>query len=331
LQPIAVVILSEPIFLAAQPMTFCTHHVLRSRGCGITAVRCCAVLLLSAVLGGCQMFRQQGPVPKQVAEARQLSQRGLNAMEKGDVASAESLLGEAVKVCPQDLDARRQYAEALVQRGEPQLALEHLMKALLQSPDDTQLAVRAGEIQLSLGRLDDAKQMANQVLDLTPSEPRAWALRARVEKAAGDYDRALADFHHALQYHRDDRDVLLETAELYRLLNRPQRALSTLTCLRETYGPFEEPQEVLYLQGLALEALARNDDAADVLTLAIDRGPPSAELLYRLAEAQAAADHAQAADRALEQALAIDPTHGPSRNLRSKIEVASRPVGQMFP
>ncbi len=173
--------------------------------------------------------------------------------------------------------------------------------------------------------------MANQVLDLAPTEPRAWALRARVEKTAGDYEHALADFHHALEFHHDDRQVLLETAELYRLLNRPQRALATLSSLRETYGPYEEPQEVLYLQGLALEALNRNDDAADVFSLGVDRGPPNAELMYRLAEAQAAAGHRQAADTALEQALAIDPTHGPSRNLRSRIEVASRPVGQIFP
>ncbi len=275
------------------------------------------MIMLSAVLGGCQMFRQQGPVSKPVAESRQLSQRGLNAMEKGDFASAESLLADAVKACPQDVDARRQYAEALVQQGEPQVALEHLMKAMLLAPDDMQLAVRAGEVQLSLGRLDDARQMANTVLDMTPSEPRAWALRARVEKTAGDYEHALADFHHALQYHRDDRQVLLETAELYRLLNRPQRALATLSSLRETYGPFEEPQEVLYLQGLALEALNRTDDAADVFVLAIDRGPPNAELLYRLAEAQAAAGHREAADKSLDHALAIDPTHGPSRTLRS--------------
>src|SRR5262245_54627057 len=89
----------------------------------------CPALALIPVLGallsfvllgttGCQMFRQQGPVPKQVAQARQLSQQGLTAMERGDLHSAETLLGEAVKACPADIDARRQYAEALWQRGE---------------------------------------------------------------------------------------------------------------------------------------------------------------------------------------------------------------------
>ena len=205
-----------------------------------------------------------------------------------------------------------------------------MMKAIQLSPDDTQLMVRAGEIQLSLGRLDDARLMANQALDLSPNEPRAWALRARVEKAAGDFDHALADFHHALEFHRDDQQVLLDTAELYRVMNRPQRALSTLNRLRETYGPAEEPQEVLYLQGLAMEALGRNDDAADVLALAVERGQPSADLLYRLAEAQVAAGRCTAADRSLEQALAIDPTHGPSRTLRGADGSGCSPRGADF-
>jgi tetratricopeptide (TPR) repeat protein len=277
------------------------------------------------------MFRAREPVSKPVSEARQLSQRGLNAMERGDYASAESLLSDAVKVCPQDLNARRQYAEALWQRGERELALEHVVKALLQSPDDLQLAVRAGEMQLAMGRRDDALHMADQVLDQNPAEPRAWALRGRTYKAQGDYDRALADFHRALEFNRDDRAVLLETAELYRTVNRPQRALNTLTRLRETYGPLEEAQQVLYLQGLAFNALGRTEDAVDCFALALERGAPNADLLYCYAEAQLAAGRRAEADRCLEQALAIDSMHAASRAMRQRIDVAARPVEKFYP
>src|SRR5262245_57501186 len=73
------------------------HCVDNSRELGLRAAR--RTLLAFILLGvmGCQMFRQQGPVPKQVAQARQLSQQGLTAMERGDLHSAETLLGEAVK------------------------------------------------------------------------------------------------------------------------------------------------------------------------------------------------------------------------------------------
>src|SRR4051812_36708240 len=284
-----------------------------------------------AAQSGCQMFRPREPVAKPVAEARQLSQRGLSAMERGDYASAETLLGDAVKTCPQDLDARRQYAEALWQRNDREQALEQVVKALLQSPDDAQLAIRAGEMQLAMGRLDDARRMADQVLDQNPAEPRAWTLRGRIFQSLGDSDRALADYHRALEFRRDDRDTLLATAELYRTLNKPQRALATLMRLRETYGPLEEPQQVLYLQGLALVALSRNDDAGDCFALALERGPANTELLYRYAEAQLATGKRIEADRTLEQALALDPTHGPSRALRQHIDLAARPMDRFYP
>jgi tetratricopeptide (TPR) repeat protein len=282
-------------------------------------------------LGGCQMFRHTSPVSQSVAQSRQLSQRGLTAMEHGDLNSAETLLGQAVTACPTDIEARRQYAEALWLRGERDLALQNAEKLVALAPDDPQLQVRVGEMELALGKLEDAHRIAEQVLDLTPNEPRAWALRARVEQSAGQYDRALSDFHRALEYAHDDRQLLFDTAEVYRLTNRPQRALSTLTRLCDTYGPGEEPQQILYLQGLALEALSRYHDAADAFTLALSHGTATPDLLCRLAEAQLASGQAQAADRALEEALSLDPNYAPGRALKERVEIASRPSTSLFP
>jgi len=272
--------------------------------------------------GGCQLFRSQGPISKPVADARELSQRGLGAMERGDLPGAEALLGQAVKVCPSDIEARRQYAEALWQRGQRELALSNMEKAQSLAPDDAQVGCRVGEMYLAMGRVDDARQRADDVLDLTPGESRAWALRGRSEVAAGNLDRALADFHRALENAHDDRQLLLETSELYRRMNRPQRALSTLTALCETYGPGEEPQQVLYLKGLALAALSRHDEAADAFALALEHGSASPELLYRLGESALAAGRASDAERAVSQALAMDPGHEPSRGLKGRVDVA---------
>jgi tetratricopeptide (TPR) repeat protein len=271
---------------------------------------------------GCQLFRSQGPVSKPVAEARELSQRGMNAMERGDLPGAESLLAQAVKVCPSDIEARRQYAEMLWQRGQREVALSNMEKAQAMAPDDPQIGCRVGEMYLALGKLDDARQTADDVLDLTPGESRAWALRGRADEAAGNFDRALADFHRALEDVHDDRELLIETAELYRRMNRPQRALSTLTALCETYGPGEEPQQVLYLKGLALAALSRHDEAADAFALALEHGSASPELLYRLGESALAAGRTGEAERAVLQALAMEPGHEPSRALKGRIDVA---------
>ena len=289
------------------------------------------ILVCVGCLTGCQLVRPHDPVSKPVAQSRQLSDRGLNAMEHGDLSSAQSLLGQAVKVCPEDITAHRQYAEALWQGGQRELAMGQMGKVLKLAPNDSQLEVRFGEMHLALGHIDEAQKMADQALDETPNDPRAWALRGRVAEATAQYDQALADFDRSLEFCHDDRQLLLETAEVYRRLNRPQRALSTLTSLCETYGPNEEPQDVLYLKGLALEALGRPDDAADAFAVALDHGAPTPELFYRLAEAELAAGRQPEADRAVAQALSIDPNHAPSRTLKDQIEVAARPVTTFYP
>jgi tetratricopeptide (TPR) repeat protein len=147
----------------------------------------------------------------------------------------------------------------------------------------------------------------------------------------GQYDQALADFHRALEFNRDDRQLLLEVAELYRRLNRPQQALSALTSLCETFAPGEEPQQVLNLQGLSLVALGRYDDAVDAFTLALDHGPTTPDLLSRLGEAQLAAGRQQEADQVVQRALSIDPNHTASRALRERIDLASRPRSALYP
>ncbi|MCC7083832.1 MAG: tetratricopeptide repeat protein [Pirellulales bacterium] len=315
-----------------------TRQRLKNRACDVACgnrrsrcARWAVLITVSLALNGCKSFGGKGPVSEDVAQARQLSQQGLNAMQRGDWTSAEISLSKAVKVCPVDAQARRQYAEAMWHRGEYAAAVEQLQKAMICTPNDGSLIVRFGQMQLELGKLTEARAMVNRALDLDPKSTEAWMLRGRVDLAEGQRDLALADFHRALEFAPKDRDLLYEIAEAYHQLNRPQRALSTLISLRETYAPGEEPQQVYYLEGLALQALGRPADAATSFELALERGSPTAELYYRLGEAQLAAGRRGAADHAVEQALAIDPGHASSRKLRRQVEVASRPLESIVP
>jgi len=313
------------------------HRLLRRgrkvahRNLGSPCARLLPVIMAFASLVGCRAFGNKGPVPEDVAQARQLSQQGLNAIQRGDWAAAENSLGEAVKTCPVDVEARRHYAEAMWRRGEHEVALKQLQQAMACDSTDTTLMVRAGQMQFEMGRLEEARSLADKTLDLTPQSADAWVLRGRIELAENHPERALADFHRALEYAPKDRDVLLRTAEAYRQVNRPQRALATLINLRETYAPGEEPQQVYYLEGLALQALGRPADAAVAYQLALERGQPSPDLYCRLGESQLAVGRRADADRAIEQALTLDPNHNPSRTLRQQVEVASRPLGSVIP
>ena len=142
------------------------------------------------------------------------------------------------------------------------------------------------------------------------------------DQARALYVQALNDLHRAAGYDSSDRQVIGETAAVYRSLAQPQRALESMQSLAETYSPGDEPQQVLYLTGLDYMALHRYDDAAASLSAALAHGQPSPELLYNLAQAQYRGGHSQEAADSLQRALVIDPQHLLSRQLLGQIEVA---------
>jgi tetratricopeptide (TPR) repeat protein len=251
-------------------------------------------------------------------------------MERGNWARADELLAQAVKVFPQDADARYHYAEALWQRNQRTAAVEQIDKALKLAPDDPKILLRAAQMRIAMDQVAEAGQLIDKAIDADPKNPSAWALRGRLRRKAGEPREALGDYHRALGYRPDDRETLLEVAEAYRQLDRPQRALAALQTLSDTYPPGEETPQVLYLTGLAYSALHRYPEAIDCFSLACDRVPPTAELLYWLADAQFKAGQPSDARRTAAQILAIDPNHAGGVALIERIDLASRGVTMSY-
>lgn len=269
------------------------------------SVCCLGVAILIATCGsGCRLVQRRDPVPQELAEARRLCNEGLSAADRSDLVRAESLLERAVKSCPVDVDARRHYAEVLWKRGQRLEAVEQVAAALELSPGDAQLCIDGGRMYLEMGLFDDAERLSREAVRAAPRSPAAWHLRGQVSLARGQAEPALADFHRALAFEPEDREVLLDAAEAYRRLDKPQRALATLAVLGETYGPNKTPAAVLVMEGLAQEALGRPAEAAESYRLAIARGDAPAEAAERLAaldrpagRAAAVAEAASAATR----------------------------------
>jgi len=238
---------------------------------------------------GCRLVQRRDPVAPEVADARRLCNEGLSAADRSDLLRAERLLEQAVERCPVDVDARQHYADVLWERGLKMEAVGQVSKALQLAPDDPALCIDGGEMHLELGLFDEAERLAREAVRLAPRSAEAWHLQGRIALARGQAEPALADFHRALAISPESRRVLLDTAEAYRLLDRPQRALATLAVLGETYGPDETPGEVLVLEGLAQEALDRPADAVESYRRALvcDDAPPVAAT--RLAALEGAA------------------------------------------
>jgi tetratricopeptide (TPR) repeat protein len=281
----------------------------------------------AALLPGCRLPGRDGPVPQALAESRNLSRQGVAAMERGQQHQAESLLAKAVKVCPSDPEARRNYAETLWIHGSQREAIAQMEEVARNGCEDAAFWTRLAEMYLADGRTDAAGQSVQQALDCDTKLASAWAVRGRIMRASGQPRQALADYLRALGYAPDDRKILMEVAELYRQLDQPERALQTLQVLADSYAPGEEPQQVLYLAGMAYSALGRPGEAAESLAAALTREKPTPDIFFRLAEAEFAAGRTDQALNAAQQALALDPKHQASRDLLNRIELARRNAG----
>ena len=285
------------------------------------------VIVLGAALAlhsGCRLPGRDGPVSQSLAESRQLSRQGVAAMERGQQQQAESLLAQAVKVCPTDPEARRNYAETLWLHGSQAQAIAQMEEVARTGAADAALHTRLAEMYLAAGRTDAAGQSVRQALDIDPKLSSAWAVQGGIMRASGQPRQALADYLRALGYAPGDSKILLDIAELYRQLDQPERALQTLQMLADSYAPGEEPQHVLYLTGMAYAALGRNHDAIASYSAALMREKPTPEILFRLGEAELLAGRPDDAAGAAQQALTIDPRHQPSRDLLNRIDIARR-------
>jgi tetratricopeptide (TPR) repeat protein len=248
-------------------------------------------------------------------------------MERGDWDEAETLLSRAVETCSDDPDAHQHYAEILWQKDARKEAINEMCEAARLGGENASLHVRLAEMQREEGQTHLAEQSIQHALDLDPKLAQAWFVRGRVMQDQGRLELALADYHRALGLASADRNIQLEIAEVYRKLGRPQRALAALDSALETFPPGEEPQQILYLRGLACTALGRYDAAVENYSAACIRDQPTAEILYRLAEAETSAGRTKRAADAAHQALALDPQHCPSQELLGRLGVARKSGG----
>ena len=282
-------------------------------------------LLLSAaalVANGCALGKKK-VVSESLTTCRELSREGVSAMETGQWNRAQDLLSGAVAASPSDADARRNLGEALWQQGSHRDALVHMETAVQLDPRHVPTLVRSGEMLLMMGASEKAMTRAEEALRLDATLAGPWALRGRVYRQQGDLERALADLQQSLRFSPHDTGSLLEVAQIHYELGRPQRTLSTLHSLLDNYPPGGEPQQVLWLEGLAYDSLNRHQEAVESLAAASQRGAAPPQLLFQLAQAENAAGQREAATNTLRQALAVDGTHEPSRVMLAQLQQVS--------
>lgn len=281
-------------------------------------VRLFAMLMLVVVMAaGCRSALQRGD-SKSLLLGRELTRKGVIAMESGQWIEAEKLLAKAVKKAPEDAEARRHYAEALWKRGEKEEAIRQLDHGIQCGGDHEQHA-RLAQMYLETNQINKATRHADRSIDLQPEQSVGWAVRARVLDARKSDQEALVAYQRARALAPSDRELLWDMAQLYGRLSRARDSLTMLQDLANTYTPGEEPQKVIYHLGLVCASLGRSSDAIDYYVVSLCRGQATSDMLYQLADAQYRLGNTVESQKALHQALILNPQHELSRTMLAKL------------
>ena len=88
-----------------------------------------SLILLVTALSGCASLARNR-TDQGVVSARQLSLRGINAAQQGQLRDAEAYFSRASELCPLDERIRYHYAETLWQLGSHQEAVTHMEEAV---------------------------------------------------------------------------------------------------------------------------------------------------------------------------------------------------------
>ncbi len=281
------------------------------------------ISLLLVPLSGCAWYKK-GPVVGNVIASRELSLSGMEAIQRGQVEQAEILFARAVESNPTDARAHCQFADALWQRGSADKAIRHMSQAVEYSGGDPLLLVQQGEMFLQLGELTRAGKNADRAIAANRQLASAWALKGDVLRARQQLDDALASYHRALHHQEHFPRAQLAAARIYHMTGKPMRTLTTLELLVDQYRPGTEPQEVLYLHGLALKDTGRYSEAIEQLAAANERGRPSADILYHLADAQFRVGDRVNAKLSVQAALNLNPVHRNSQALLTRLSAVAK-------
>ena len=99
------------------------------------------------------------------------------ALSKKDFAVAAEVFGEGVKSHPNDADMHFGLARS-IETAQARLAAHHLSEALRLNPKHTSALLYRAEQAIDSEQYADAGKLLDQVLEINPSHPLAWALHA---------------------------------------------------------------------------------------------------------------------------------------------------------
>lgn len=176
---------------------------------------CTALLVLC--LGGCATGLQE--------RAEEYNEDGLQLFRQGDYVYARESFKAALALKPEDPALLYNIGSCYDRLGKSAKAEQYYNACLQRAPNHTSCRHALAVMLVRDQRRDDASRMIAGWIAAEPQLAAAYAEDGWYWHQAGDLPRAQARLHQALQLDPHDPRALVEMAQVYESMSRPDRAL----------------------------------------------------------------------------------------------------------
>jgi tetratricopeptide (TPR) repeat protein len=215
-----------------------------------------------------------------IDQAAKLIRHARDTQDPADFRQAGAVAEKALAADPQNFDAQRFEAMALLGQQDPAAAVDVASKLNKRLPDDIGIWALLSEINAARGDYAEAERCAQWVLDLRRNSPLGFSTAARLREVFGDYEGAAEFYFEALhrtsQADTEERSwLMVQSARMQLLLNNQAGAAATLDQAEKLF-----PDSLQVLEQKAELARRKGDfaDAASLLSKLSQQSPTLAHL-----------------------------------------------------
>ncbi|MCX7967688.1 MAG: tetratricopeptide repeat protein [Armatimonadetes bacterium] len=258
-------------------------------------------LLIASILSAQQPFLEK---PSRKQQQLQPVERAKELAQKGDWQSARKELEAFIKKEPENIEARKLLAEAILQLGDFHASLPHLRWLSQKLPKEPRVWATLGQVQEHIGQIQEATNSLRRAVHLQPDEPEFRVHLARTLIALDKWDDAA---HHLRWLAHRVPDLASVQYHLTLYYERKGNLNKALHHAKRTVklSP-KEPDARLTLARIALK-LKDFKTAAQQVELLTKQFPTDAQLAMECANLFAQAGDTERAIRYFRRVLHLQP------------------------
>jgi tetratricopeptide (TPR) repeat protein len=245
----------------------------------------------------------EATVGKVALESASLCEAGISHMLAGRYLDAQLCAQQALAVEPAHADALHLMGLLSVHSGQYDHAVEWIGRAIRQNPKLDYLS-NIGIALKQAGRLDEALQILDKVIQLQPDDPQAWLRLANVLAALDRKAEALLAYQRVLQFDPRQWDAAYQCGLLLHEAGRFEEALSWFNRCGE-WRPDHVP--TLHARARALRGLKRFNECLAVVLRADALAPADITSCNNAGNALLSLDRPEEALQWFDKALVLDP------------------------